>query len=65
MDLNPKVFCIFLALTDATESVAILIARIVADPIPVSVITARIAEYRRFNAVVAAIVHGKGIFRFL
>lgn len=52
-------------LANTAECVAILIAGIVANPIPVSIIAARIAEYGRFNAVIVAIVHRKGIFRLL
>jgi len=56
------VFLLFfwLKLSHTTKYIAILIACIVADPIPVSVITTRIAEYCRSNAIVAAVIYGKG-----
>ena len=48
---------------DATESVGVLVAGAVANPIPVSVIAATIAEYCCCNAVVAAVIHGQGTAR--
>ncbi|PIR12754.1 hypothetical protein COV49_04455 [Candidatus Falkowbacteria bacterium CG11_big_fil_rev_8_21_14_0_20_39_10] len=56
------VFCFILA--DATEAVAVLVAGIVAHPVPVGEITASIAEYGRPDAVVAAVVYWKGKFHY-